>query len=99
MLIEFLEHKETLDVKKCKLSFFINQFHLWNNSMFLERIFFFSFFYLYTFLYLYIYFLLFVYIYFSDTRLLWLLDVQNEAKFEFSFLSFFPSIYAQPVLW
>ena len=34
-----------------------------------------------------------------DTRPLWLLDVQNEAKFEFFFLFFFPSIYAQSVLW
>ena len=45
MLIELLEHKETLDVKKMQISFYINQFHLWNNSMFLERIWFFFLFY------------------------------------------------------
>ena len=30
-------------MKKMQISFYINQFHLWNNSMFLQRIFFFSF--------------------------------------------------------
>ena len=74
-----------------QISFYNNQFHLWNNSMFLERICIFSFFILYTFLYLYIYFLLFVYINFSDTRLLLLLDVQTNQKFEFSF--FLPNLF------
>ena len=46
--------------EKMQISFYINQFHLWNNSMFLETIWFFFFFILCTFLYLYIYFLLFV---------------------------------------
>ena len=49
--------------EKMQISFYINQFHLWNNSMFLERICFFFLFILYTFLYLYIHFLLFVYMY------------------------------------
>ena len=52
-----------------QIRFYINQFHLWNNSMFSERIWFFFFFILYTFLYLYIYFLLFVYIYFTFSHL------------------------------
>ena len=54
--------------EKMQRSFYINQFHLRNNSMFLERICFFFFFILYTFLYLHIYFLLFVYIYFRNAR-------------------------------
>ena len=36
--------------EKMQISFYINQFHLWNNSMFLERIWFFFFFILYTFM-------------------------------------------------
>ena len=43
--------------EKMQIPFYINQFHLWNNSMFLVRICFFFFFIIYTFLYLYIFIL------------------------------------------
>ena len=59
--------------EKMQISFYINQFHLWNNSMFLERICFFFFFILYTCLYLYIYFLLQM-----DSIILWLL-INNQS--------------------
>ena len=50
--------------KKMQINFYINQFHLWNNSMFLERICFFSFLFctlfficIFIFFYLYIFIL------------------------------------------
>ena len=59
-----------------QISFYINPFDLWNNSMFLERICFFFFFILYTCLYLYIYFLLFDVQ--MDSIILWLL-INNQS--------------------
>ena len=50
--------------EKMQISFYINQFHLWNNSMFLERVYFFSFLFctrfficIFIFFYLYIFIL------------------------------------------
>ena len=54
--------------EKMQKSFYINQCHLWNLSMFLQTICFFYILILYTFLYLYTYFLLFVYTYFTNVR-------------------------------
>ena len=71
MLIELLQHKINPRHEKMEISFYINQFHLWNNSMFLETICLFFLFCTGFFICIFIFFYLYIFILEMLGKLLW----------------------------